>query len=290
MDALTGGIYVTGNSSSGGVYKYAYVTPEGGDWTGTINVSSTSLASALRDVASLPSGGAVIASELSNDTMAQATHKTAVNGAAAGATVQVTGDYKPSIPSAVTALADLAYITSRVGQEGNDIYGTLEVVSAVGTGTALSSNRLPKDLDPQDVVAFTVGADRYLALIGVTRSQTTNVAEAWRIQLDALGLPTGTLDGTSFVFTGENIDGQKCAVSGDGQVFWSTHPGMNSIGATISALSASDWSTVLWDGMATSSVSIGNVAAFNYVPEPSSLLALAAFGGLFAAKIRRRKA
>lgn len=297
VDVLTGGVYVTGSDDA--APKYAYVTPAAGDWTGTINVSTVALDSTLRDVASLGSGGgAIIASDKtvpsSDGDLPQRTHVTTTAGSAPGTTYRVNGTQDPSYPSAIAALAGLtanplAYVTSHVGQAGTGIYGTLEVVDSAGTGAALASIKLNKNLDPWDVTTFTIGTTNYLAIIGVPRGQSDNSAQAWKVALNSEGLPTGVIDAVSYVFSGETLGEQKCAVSSDGAVFWSTHPGMNGVGATVSALSTSNWLTQLADFSITSTYGIANVAAYNYVPEPPAVATLVGLVGILVAQIKRRK-
>jgi hypothetical protein len=292
VDQLTGGVYVTGGDSASP--KYAYVTASG-DWTGSINVSTASMNSTLQDIASLgPDGGAVIASDKTVGDLPQRTHITKVTGDAPGSTYHVNGTQDPSYPSAIAALAGLtanplAYITSHVGQAEAGFYGTLEVVDSAGTGTPLASIRLNRNLNPWDVSVFSIETANYLAIIGVPQGQSDNSAQAWRVALGEDGLPTGTLGATSYTFAGETLGGQKCAVSEDGQVFWSAHPGMNGVGATVSALDAENWAAQLVDFSMTSTYGIGNITAYNYVPEPSAIATLAGLVGILMAQVKRRR-
>jgi hypothetical protein len=307
VDKMTGGVYVIGNSIFENKSKYAYVTPSSGDWTGAINVAVTTniildpekTDPVLDDIASLSTGGAIIADNMSipapdgDGNLPQRTHFTSINESSAYATRHVSGDQDPSSPSSISILEEvatnpLAYITSHMGQKEAGVYGTLEVVDVI-TGNTLASVRLDRNFDPWDTTMINIGGQNYLSIIGLPRGQSDNSAEAWRIPISATGLPIFGSDVKVAKFSGEKLGGQKCAVSADGLVYWSAHPGMTGFGGTVSALSAADWTTALVDFGSTSSYGIANIAAYEYTPEPSSLAALAGLTFPLILRLRRRR-
>lgn len=289
----SGGVYVVSSEKVAGISKYAYITAEGGNWGGALNVSTTDIAALLDDVAGLGNSGALIACDkTAGDGVPRVAHYVRATGGTAGELSSVPTNYLPSQPSAAAALtgvrqSPLGFIASRVdeGSPLNDVTGTLEVFET-DSGAAVFSARLDQGLNPEDISIFSLNGTNYLSIIGRARKQD-NLCQAWRIELSDNGAPLmETL--ASFTFTGDTMGGQKCAVSGDGRVFWSTHNGMTSLGTTVYAMGTENWTGPLWDLSATQSLGISNIAAFDYVPEPSSAAALSGLIGMLVLGRRRR--
>lgn len=289
----SGGLYVISSEKVGGLSKYAYVTADGGNWNGAINVVTTSIAALLDDVTGLGHSEALIACDkTAGDGVPRVTHSVRATGATASEPSPVPTNYLPSQPSAAAVLSGvrqspLGFIVSRVdeGSPLDDVTGTLEVFETQ-SGTAVFSSRLPQGLNPEDISVFSLNGTNYLSIIGRARKEN-NVCQAWRIELSENGAPLmETL--SSFTFTGDTMGGQKCAVSGDGKVFWSTHNGLTPVGATVFAMATQSWTGPMWDLSATQNLGISNIAVLDYVPEPSGLAALGGMLGALALGRRRR--
>ncbi len=289
----SGGVFVISSEKVGGVSKYAYVTSNGGGWTGTVSVATASIAAQMDDAAGLGAFGALIACDkTAGDGVPRVAHYVKALGDSAGEPTAVPSNYLPSQPSAVAVLggvrsSPLGFIASRVDEASpiNDVAGTIDVFETQ-SGAAVFSSRLDQGLNPEDIAVFSLNGTNYLSIIGRARKQD-NVCQAWRIELSDNGSPLmETL--TSYTFSGDTMGGQKCAVSGDGRVFWSTHNGLTPVGATVFAMDTDRWAGPLWDLSATQNLGISTIASLEYVPEPSGLTSLAAIIGAFGFGIRRR--
>ncbi|MDH7602015.1 MAG: PEP-CTERM sorting domain-containing protein [Armatimonadota bacterium] len=281
-----GGFYVTGGASGGKAY-FAHVRPNNGNWSEPV-VSIGELASAtIVDVAVTKSGQSAIIAHI-KDT--PSTRSSWTCRATAGAV----SDAYSLLPNSYNARA-----VAMLGRAGSDGYayvanynsdstftmGSIRVVDAAtgipkGTGATL----LAPSMIPDDIAAFTVGENSYLAIIG----RASGTGAAWRIALDQTGEWLPLMDS---VISAQIplATGHQCAASDDGELLWYT-----SEDGTLRALRTTTWTTVPpseFDGTVGESAKLIYVAGFSplVIPEPSSGASLAALVCGSIAVLRRKR-
>lgn len=165
--------------------------------------------------------------------------------------------------------------------------GSISVIDSSSLQSIVTAAIDTGSFRPTDISFFSIGPTNYLGVVGT--SQGAN--QAWRITLDANGVPLVAVDGDGSLSGGgvlaQMLDTSNeafCTLSPDGKVFWVTS------GNEVTALDTNTWTSV--------SVSVTGgpryIAAFtpsdSPVPEPSSLLALLTGSvGLIGVLKRRRR-
>lgn len=296
-----GGVYVIGKTwSDGGTFRsnYAYISSASGNYGDAVVTVGDLGRSPMADIAAFSHGGissAIIAHQFDGSR----THVSFANGSGITGRIragEISDDYVPAYPSGTAVLtglldAPLAYVISRHNStDADDLFGALDVIRT-DTRTVIGSYSFGdggrKGLNPQDVTTWTTGDGatkrHFLGIIGTPYDSTDGPAQAWKIELDGSGLPIwGTLQTAIWSGTDYSLF-QQCAASSDGQVFWSVHPQQE----MVIARQTSFWSQQIdqFDGQVHDSIK--RIAT--YVPEPSSVLALASFAAGMAVFVRRRR-
>lgn len=295
----TGGVYVISKSritDGSGTHSYVgYLPYSSGTWSQAGFNLFDRPTGFLADIAATGSGSqALIAHRDVTDSSIHWADQSWVSGVNSGG---LTGEpYLPEDkgydPRGITVGGGLAYMVNHlteIEESGAQERGSISVLStttlqkvvdlAIGTGTFM----------PTDVSYFSAGGINYLGIVGTTAN---GPAQAWRITLDANGIPQVTVNesggltgGGVLTHTLTNSDA-FCTVSPDGTTFWVTSPATG----TITALDTSTWQGVDLTVEGGPRYIAAYTPAEEPVPEPSSMLAvLTGLVGLAGALKRRRQ-
>ncbi len=275
-----GNVFVV--SETGTKAKYAYLpAPAGMDWanyntanTITAATSSTVDYSPIVDIATYKSGGVDKAITVHQSTEVSALSYVSTIIGPIG--TQLTTEIGPTSynPSAICVDSSTGTALAYVANRPLDESGIINVIPADSHSNpavyALPSFR------PHDLCTFSVGGNSFLGIVGIT---TGGIHQAWKVPLDSYGMP---IFESSSIFEISIATLHKAASSSDGSTFWIVSPESK----TFTVLNTTSWSGI----SVNTAQQISRVAAFSYVPEPSSIAALATMlmGSLGIALRRKR--
>jgi len=289
-----GGVYVIGALSDDGSHSYfAHVKPTAGDWTTPVVSIGNLFESTMADVAVGKSGAsAIIAHSMDTVTDTRVSHASK----ATEGLVSNTQSLSPKSFNARAVAIDAALGTDGYAYVVNNnadsptTKGSVRVVdAATGAPRGSQAIELVPNMVPEDVTTFTIGTDHYLGIIGHDAGQQCSLA--WKVLLDsnsdyapAMSSVVSTPPSPSSATTGH-----QAAASSDGKLFWYV-----SETGTMGALDTTTWTgldPLAFDGLVREPLKLENVTDYVpvAVPEPASLLSLAALLATSLAVCRRRR-
>lgn len=273
----TGGVYVINDPQSTTHGSFAYLPSNGATWASAgLNIFDVPTAY-YADVATSGIGTqAIIAHQDESSTWAGQAWVAAVTSAGISSTKQPDANgYNPR-GIAIGTDGQLSYMVNHLTDltdTGAINEGSISVVDSSLTSTTVVSTGA---FQPTDVSFFTRGGISYLGVVGTTNGR----AQASRITLDALGLPSmGTMVSKTL-----DISNAFCTVSPDGSVFWITNPGTGSV----TALDTLNWTSSVAFAVPGQPQYIAGYSP-DLVPEPSSLAILLTGAIGVIGSIRRRR-
>lgn len=281
-----GGFYVTGGVVEGKAY-FAHVRPNGGNWSDPI-ISIGELAGAtIADVAVTRSGQSAIIAHI-KDTPSTRSSWTCKAAAAA------VSDAYSLLPNSYNARAvailagagvdGYAYVAN-YNSDNTFTMGSIRAIDAA-TGVPKGTGAVPlaPGLIPDDIAAFMLGENSYLAVIG----RASGLGAAWKIALDPSNDWIPLMDS---VVSAEIplATGHQCAASEDGELLWYT-----SEDGTLRALRTATWTSLPpseFDGTVGELAKLIYVTSFSplVIPEPASAISLTAFTGAGIGLLRKRR-
>lgn len=280
-----GGVYVLDKSASTSSV-YAYVTSS--NWANTasavVNFGSIGGYTPQVGIATYQGGGAAILSggvDPYNNSYAAK-----VNGTTGNAPTPVdSGVIDSSIPSAITIdpSSGNAYVVTRPSDVAVK-YGTL-----FARGSGLGSLGVGLDLSgiPHTISLVKDGSVDYLAILG---KGTNGGLQGWKIAMNS-GLPTGVVS-TLNIDSTDNSPLHSSVATSDGKMLWFTSPASQQPQSqkTVGTIDISSWdptghATMNFVGLADG---VSAIAAYDAVPEPSSLISLLGLTTGALALLRRR--
>ena len=273
-----GGFYVTGGVSGGKAY-FAHVKPTNENWTQPFVSIGELPASTIADVAVGKSGDVALIAHIkdSPSTRSSWTCRASENMVSDSYSLLPYSYNARAISVLANAGTDGYAFVANYNSDSTYTTGSIRAVD-VATGIPLGTGAviLSPNLIPDDLVAFMLAGNPYLAVIG----RTSGTGAAWRISIDPTNNWALIMDNTVSAETPSA--GHQCAVSDDGQVFWYT-----SEDGTLRALRTANWTELLsseFDGTVGDSAKLTYVTSFSpqVIPEPASIVSLIAFavGGL----------
>lgn len=281
-----GGFYVTGGSSGGRSY-FAHVKPTNGSWNQPIVSIGELPGAVIADVAVGKSGTAAVIAHV-KDTPSTRSSWTcrAVENTVSDAYSLLPNSYNAR---AITVLPGAgtdgyAYVAN-YNSDNTFTKGSVRIVDvATGTPKGTSATELLPNMVPDDIAAFTVAGNPYLAVIG----RAGNIGAAWRIALDPVNdwalVMSSVISATVPLTTGH-----QCAVSDDGQILW--YASEDNI---LRALNTTTWTALLssqFDGDVGEGAKLIYVTGFSpeIIPEPGSMLSVASLFSAALIIMRRRR-
>ncbi len=281
-----GGFYVTGGVSEGKAY-FAHVRPNGGNWSDPI-VSIGELSGAtISDVAITRSGQNAIIAHIKDTPSTRSSWTCKATGVAVSDAYTLLPNSYNARAVAMLAGAGVdgyAYVAN-YNTDNTFTMGSIRAVdAATGTPKGTGATPLAPGMIPDDIAAFTLGGNSYLAVIG----RASGLGAAWKIALDPSNDWIPLMDD---IVSAEIplTTGHQCAASEDGAVLWYT-----SEDGTLRALRTTTWTSLPpseFDGTVGESAKLIYVTSFSplVIPEPASAISLLAFTGAGIGLLRRRR-
>ncbi|MCL5103392.1 MAG: PEP-CTERM sorting domain-containing protein [Armatimonadetes bacterium] len=280
-----GGVYVLDKTASTSA-MYAYVNPNFSNIAGsTVSLGGLGGFNPQVGIAARQGSGAVILT--GGTSVWNNSYAAAVVGAGGGTPTPVdSGVIDSSIPSAITVNGSSgnAYIVTRpsdVAVKNGQLFAVDPLFAKLGISTGLNLPGVPHSV-------AVAGTDvDFLAIIG---QGSAGGLQAWKVALES-GSPTG-VTATAILNASDNSALHSCASSSDGNMLWFTSPAsqLPQSQQTVGTLDLTNWTdgshpTMNFIGLADG---VSAIAAYDYVPEPSSLISLLGLAaGAFTA-LRRR--
>lgn len=291
----SGGVYIISGSRSGGAdatHSYAAYLPSAGKTWAAAGLNTLDMPTAFfADIDTIGSSGAIIAHQDARDATkhwAGESWVSAISGANVNAT-NPTGDHGYEPRGIAAGNNGLSYVVNHSTDKGNgaEAWGSISVISNATAQSAVNPAIETGNFRPTDVSYFSVNGINYLGIVGTTVGGTD---QAWRVQLDANGLPLVAVNGSGELSGGSvltktlgNSTDVFCTASPDGHLFWITNPGTGVVTAI---------NTTTWMGMEVNTTGAPRyIAAYTAaVPEPASLVVLlTGSAGVFGVIRRRRR-
>lgn len=221
----SGGVYVLGGAFDEVPAAYAYVSTTN-DWGNSAVAIAKTPSSSLADITiAEPSDKAIIALRDDSSNWADQSCVRSGQGGSAGDVrlLDDSGYYPRGIAAGTGGVTYMVnYSTEVVADDGPSNVGSISVVDSETLGKKAKAVVLD-GFRPTDVAFFTVGTTNYLGVVG---SQITGKSQAWRIALDANGIPSMSDVRKTDLDSSTN---HYCTTSDDGTLFWATNPQSNSV-------------------------------------------------------------